>query len=614
MKENISPLKGKRSFKKYLLWIIAGFFALVLIAAIILYNNFNRILSDSLLKSFNSNVMSDVYELKFKNLNVNLLKGNIKVNDVELTPREKPLKEYPYINSSFRLTTKKIYLIKVDVASLIKLNRLKLEKVLIAEPDVQITIADAVPVFIPFKDSSEVSVPDKQEAKRSIQAFSLKEFKLTDASLHAANSAKGRDLSVSGLNISLDDMSFDQQPGKDLISYSRINLIIGEITGNLQSDRIKYIGIKDYKLTIDSLKIERTPNKMTYSIDDYSLGLSDLNLHTEDSIFHLTLQSFLLSYKDKSINLKNFSFKPNISDMELQKRFKYQNTQFSGNIGVLSITGINFDSLMYKKKLFIDDISIDSISASIFKDKVKPLDTNKFPEYLGQSVKKMKLPILIKQVTASNVNLVYNERKPDSTFVKVDINRGEAKVKNITNLPGYEVMELSAGAYLASKVHFNLTLGFNYIQPQFTIDGLFKKFNLTDLNPIIEAFAPVKINKGVIDEIAFSGIGNRTNAEGTMKFLYHDLEVDLDLKNQAKWKNSVLSFAANTVVASSNPGSADLPPKIVKYNFERDMNKGFINVVLKSALTGIKETVMMSKENKKTYKEDKKKARKESRK
>jgi hypothetical protein len=157
-------------------------------------------------------------------------------------------------------------------------------------------------------------------------------------------------------------------------------------------------------------------------------------------------------------------------------------------------------------------------------------------------------------------------------------------------------------------------LGFNYIQPQFTIDGLFKKFNLTDLNPVIEAFAPAKINKGVIDEIAFSGIGKRANAEGTMKFLYHDLEVDLDLKNQAKWKNSVLSFAANTVVASSNPGSADLPPKIVKYNFERDMNKGFINVVLKSALTGIKETVMMSKENKKTYKEDKKKARKESRK
>jgi hypothetical protein len=339
-----------------------------------------------------------------------------------------------------------------------------------------------------------------------------------------------------------------------------------------------------------------------------------LNLQTEDSIFHLTVQSFLLSYKDKSINLKNLSFKPNISDLELQKRFKYQNTQFSGNIGALSITGINFDSLMFKKKLFIDDISIDSVSASLFKDKIKPLDVNKFPEYPGQTIKKMSLPILIKQVKASNVNLVYNERKLDSTFVKVDVNRGIASVKNITNLPGEEVLSMNVSAYLANKVHFNLSLGFDYLQPQFTIDGSFEKFNFTDLNPIIEAFAPAKINQGIVDEISFSGLAKRTDATGTMKFLYHELEVDLNLKNKANWKNSVLSFAANTIVASANPGSVNLPPRIVQFKVERDMNKSFINIILKSALNGIKETVVMSKENKKAYKEEKKRARKESKK
>jgi len=614
MIEEINQPKRKRSFKKYLLWIIAGFFVVILTVGFVLYRNFNRILSDALLKSFNSSITSDVYELKFKDLNVNLFQGNIKVHDVEFSPREKPLKDYPYINSSFRLTTKKILLTKVDLVSLLKQNKLKLERVEIAEPEVQFTIADVVPVFIPFEDSTAVTVPDNQEAKRSIEGFSLKEFKLINASLHVANSAKGRDLGVTGLNISLDDMSFDQQPGEDLTSYSRISVSIGEIKGGLDRDKIKYIGLKDFNLIIDSLKIQKTQARMIYHFNDYSLGLNDLNLQTEDSIFHLTLQSFLLSYKDKSINLKNISFKPNISNAELQKRHKYQNTQFAGSIGVLSITGINFDSLMFKKKLFIDDISIDTVSASVFKDKTKPLDINKFPEYLGQSIKKMSMPILIKQVTAGNVNLVYNERKPDSTYVKVDINRGKAGVKNITNLPGDEVLSMSVGAYLANKVHFSLALGFNYLQPQFTIDGSFEKFNLTDLNPVIEAFAPVKINKGVIDEIAFSGLAKQTNATGTMKFLYHELEVDMNLKKQANWKNSVLSFAANTVVASSNPGSADLPPKIVQYNFERDMNKGFINVVLKSALTGIKETVMMSKENKKTYKEEKKKARKESKK
>jgi hypothetical protein len=99
-----------------------------------------------------------------------------------------------------------------------------------------------------------------------------------------------------------------------------------------------------------------------------------------------------------------------------------------------------------------------------------------------------------------------------------------------------------------------------------------------------------------------------------MKFLYHDLKIDIKLDEKASWKSSVLSFAANTAVASANPASESLPPKIVKFHAERDMNKSFINITIKSALNGLKETILMSKENKKAYKAEKKKARKESKK
>jgi len=74
-----------------------------------------------------------------------------------------------------------------------------------------------------------------------------------------------------------------------------------------------------------------------------------------------------------------------------------------------------------------------------------------------------------------------------------------------------------------------------------------------------------------------------------MKFLYHDLEVDLNLPKKAKWKNSVIAFAANTALNSSNPGSAKLPPRIVQFRAERNMNKGFINIIIKSLLGGLKE-------------------------
>ena len=119
--------------------------------------------------------------------------------------------------------------------------------------------------------------------------------------------------------------------------------------------------------------------------------------------------------------------------------------------------------------------------------------------------------------------------------------------------------------------------------------------------------------KGTVDEITFSGTVFKTNSTGKMKFLYHDLEVDLELHNQAEWKSSVLAFAANTYLNASNPASTNVPPRVVEFKAERDMHKGFINILIKSVLNGLKETMIMSKENRKDYKELKKATRKEAR-
>jgi hypothetical protein len=322
------------------------------------------------------------------------------------------------------------------------------------------------------------------------------------------------------------------------------------------------------------------------------------------------MQSFDLSYETKSIKLKNVSFKPNVSHEVLQRKYKYQHTELSGSVGTLEIRQLNFDSLIYGKKLFINEIVLDSARVFLFKDKTKPMDANRFPIYLGQTVSKISMPLRIDHVKATRVHLENTERKPDSTLAKVKITRATMEVKNITNRSPHSNLVMSADAWLEGKVRFKATLAFHYTKPQFTFEGNIEKFNLPDLTPLIQAYTPAKINKGVADEISFAGLAEQTRASGTFKFLYHDLEVDLELKDQAKWKSSVLAFAANTALNSSNPGSADLPPRVVKFNIERDMNKGFVNVVIKSILNGMKETMIMSKENRKAYKESKKKAKK----
>ena len=603
------PIKRKGRAKRILFRITVIFFLILITGFVFLYYNLNRLLTNALTKSFNSNIISDVYELKFEKLTVNLLAGNVSVYNVEMNQLEGSLNNYPYINSSLRLKTHKMILKNVQISTLIKSSILKLEKIEIIEPEVEFRIEDKIPVFFPLKDTS--ANQSKKTNKRFIESFVLKEFDLVNASFHTDNRAKEREFNIKKLNFSIRDLLIDQQPGRDIMSYKNVQISIGEFTGSLQKRALKYLTFKDFNLNIDSLNVEQTIDTSVYHFADFSTGLKSLDILTADSLFSLTMRSFDLSYKERSINLNEIAFKPNVSKARLQADHKFQHTDFSGSVGSLNMSGVNFDSLIHKGKIFIDNVILDKVSASIYKDMTKPVDTKKFPQYPGQSVKAINPPLLIKQLKATNVTLVNKERNPDGNIATANLNRATLEVKNITNLSSNAALMINANAYIENKAHLNLSLGFDYRDPQFSFDGRIEKFNLPELNKLIEAYTPASINKGTVDEITFSGIAYRARAGGTMKFLYHDLEIDIDLEGKAQWKSSVLAFGANTVVPAANPASADKPQRIVKFSTERDMNKAFINLIIKSVLNGLKETMIMSKENKQTYREKKKELRKE---
>jgi hypothetical protein len=431
MNAESSSTKKKHPVRKTILWIVAVLLIILSAGGIYLYVNFNKLLSDALRKNFNNSLISDVYELKFEKLSVNFLLGNISVHNVDLQPREKPLNSYPYINSSFQLKAGKILLGNVEIKKLLKENILRLEKIELIAPGIDFTIDDVNPIFFPFNDTALVETKKENNKKRSIESYFLKEFDLTNATFRVSNSAKHREFSIQEINIHVQGLLLDQQPGKDVFSYQKIKLSIGKSTGDMKKTALKHISFKDYSLTIDSLKIQRSKDTMIFHFADFSTGINELDIQTEDSIFHLYVKSFDLSYRGRSIKTEGVSFKPNISDAAMQAKHHFQHAQFSGTLGNLQITGINFDSLIYSRKLLIDQIILDKVTASIFKDKTKPLDTKRFPVYLGQTIAAIKMPILIKHVKATNVSLVSKERKPDGSFGIANINRGTAEVKHI---------------------------------------------------------------------------------------------------------------------------------------------------------------------------------------
>jgi hypothetical protein len=187
-------------------------------------------------------------------------------------------------------------------------------------------------------------------------------------------------------------------------------------------------------------------------------------------------------------------------------------------------------------------------------------------------------------------------------------------VKNITNLSSAGLLTLRADAYIENQAHLNISFGFSYQQPQFTFNGSIGKFSLPGVNPLIQGYTPASINKGTVDEITFSGTVYHIHSTGTLKCLFHDLDISLDLPGKPKWKNSLFAFGANNFLPTANPASANQPPRIVQFYAKRDMHKSFINFTIRSILAGMKETIMMSKSNRKVFRVEKKDARKDARK
>jgi hypothetical protein len=595
------PTKGKKKKRTFLI-IFSSIVLLLFGAGFLFFANLNRLLTNALLNSFNSNVISDVYELKFESLKVDLIEGNIRVKNVSLKPRSQPLHSYPYINSSFTLRTKSLKLLNVQLMTLINTNDLKLEKIEIDKPEVDLTLDGKVHFFLPRRDT--IQVEDKTN-KKFVDDYALKEFRLSHAAFKADDNYDGSKFTIKDFNILLEDLSIKQKAFVDEFYYKNFELNVGEVSGQIQKGPFRNVFFKDLNFTVDSFKVEKSADTLIYLFNDCKFVMHGIDLQTADSLLNLKLNSIDISYKDHSITADGISLKPTKSFSELQKNNKYQKTDQSITVGSVKISDIRFDSLV-RKKIFIGRMMLDSVDVTLYKDNSKAVDPEHLPEYPGQSIAKIPLPLRIDSAEVTNLHLLSIEIKKDGVPAKVSLNKGVVHAENITNLDSSKELTIVAEAYIDDKVKFNSTVGFSYAKPQINLKVHFDRFNLTELNKVIGAYSPAKIDSGIADEISFSGVISRTQSSGTMKFLYSGLVVDMKIKDKAKWKSAFVAFAANEYLSENNPPEKDMPAKIVKYNVQRDMHKGFPNIIIKSAIAGVKETMILSGENKKAYKAKKK--------
>ncbi|MCC6411915.1 MAG: hypothetical protein IT270_09660 [Saprospiraceae bacterium] len=599
-----------KSLKKKLLIVFSALVVILGVASIFIYVNFNHLLSTALTKNFNSNILAGVYELKFEKLRVNLMQGSIQVYNVTLMPRQDSVRLYPYINSTVKFKTNKLALKNVDLLKLVRLSELNVGSIEIESPDVAIELAGKRNIFLPFADTTKTD-STKTEEKIKLLSFLLQKLVLSKATVHVVNFHQERSYEIQNFNVNVYELNIDQSSGENLMAYKKVEMLMGACQAKFKKGAFQDLEFKDFSINVDSIEVHNTMDTTMFQFSEFTAGLNKLDVLTMDSSYNFSLDSFKLSYRDKTIDLAKGEAKLNISKAAMQSKFNFQQAQFSGTVGKINLVNVHFDSLIYHNAIRVDELLISGVQSAVFKDKTKPINVNRIPPYFGQQIASISIPVLVKTLKISNFNVVSTEKKKDGNMAKATVSRGTIRVENITNLTPNQPLVIRGEAYLENKVHFYLTMSYSYKLPQYSFDGRFDKFDVTDLNRLLTDFAPAAVKGGKIDEIHFWGTAFYTRASGTMKFLFHDLDVDLDLAKQGDWTNSILSFAANNFLLRDNPAMDNLPPRIVQFDAERDMHKGFINILLRSAFDGLKETIIMSKDNKKDYRKAKKEARKE---
>jgi len=596
---------------KVLRIIVLAVIVILTVVSFYFYKNFNRLISDAIMRSFNSNVISDVYDLSFDDLNINVFTKEVKIRHVVIAPKEIPLQPYPYINSSFILKASRIDLNGVDIYALLKQNRLMISTIEIEKPEIAVQLKGRNHVLFPFKAGDKSSEAKIEQLKKYLDSYFLKELVLRDARLSMEDEHEGSSYKIGALNIFVSDIQLHQLEGVDSLAFRKVDLGMSGLVIHAKTGSFKTMESKNYQLNVDSFAIQQRPDTVIFQVGNYTTRIEDWKLVTADSTYLIGAQLVELSRNEKAVHITDVAMKPTRSHDEFNRLHKYQKELYSISVKKVDLLNISFDSLRFYKTILIGNVNLDSADVLIYRDKTKDVDLKRFPGFPGQQLNSVGIPLTIKELKIATSTLEYQEKKVDGDLASVKISGLNLNAKNISNqLPGSTLM-VKGNGYLENKIPFNLALSFSYTKPEFSFEGAIKPFEFKDLNRVIEAFAPTSVKTGFVDAINFSGNGYPREASGDMEFLYHDLGLIIDVKKYSKFKNSLISFAANNYLNSSNPASNDKAARKVKFVVERDRNRGFMNLVVKSIVAGVQETMLPSKENRKLNRETKKALKKE---
>jgi len=422
---------------------------------------------------------------------------------------------------------------------------------------------------------------------------------------------------------------FSKQPTKS-VSGHKIN-IYNLISNHLFAVRINDLNIDDAVIKISD---KQTNKPTTFLVNRVDADFRHINIDSSNKVFG---DKFLYS-DDLDLNIKGYSYKTG-NGLYLMGA---SNIHFSSNDGLLIVDsgymkpllgpkafanklGVQTDrldwvfrqarlenfrlyNLFFDNYFWADNFILSGLVGEDYRDKSFPRPKNHYPKLPVKALKDLEFGVRLDSVNIVGSSFKYLQYvEPATRAGEIWFDDINIEGRNITNdidlLSSNSEMifdiktKLMGNGSLIMNIKFDLKS-----ENSFRVESYINQMDLTEMNPLLEHIAFVKIKKGqnVLTHLFFEA--DNDVARGEMTFKYKNLSVRLIDKKTLKDKGfggSVASFVANTFVVRSDNPKWGLFEREGKIYFKRDKEKSFFNYLAKSTLSGVNATIRGGNEERK---------------
>lgn len=392
--------------------------------------------------------------------------------------------------------------------------------------------------------------------------------------------------------------------GAPLIQIGAFNLDKGKLTV-LGPDSTEIMAFADATISLESfIYDEKGLSPQSFDFDNFSLSVKDYSMILPDSFYRLQASAITASAQSKDIAISSIALIPLYEQQQFMEKKGEQTDRMNVFVKELLVEGLDFDRIL-KKEFVASFVTIDSLNLVAYRDKRYILPADKYVKFPQQALREFPHYVHIDSVLLHNAQITYRERVEGGeepghiNFVNIN-----ALTNNVTNdmalLDDSIAMVTHATGYLmgAGKITAHIHIPIGNEQNVHYFEGTMSPMEMKAVNPMLRNIVFGEVVSGRVNGLSFSAHLNEDESQGTMRFGYEDLKVQINHEESEKGRKGLISFIANTfIVKSENPSSDEF--RVSEMHYVRDKRKSLINFWWKTLLSGLKDTMGVPEGNEK---------------